>query len=92
MSVMGQKGDTKISWDPNVPEEVEAAKAAFRLFLRRGFAAFASKPAAAQKFDPQAGGYSFKRNVTAEATTEHEQVSELPETGDVMMIPPMKGG
>lgn len=66
MMVMDRSGDTKIVWDPNVPEEVEIARKAFNELTRpasqggKGYQAWsvnpedASKQALIRKFDPNA--------------------------------------
>lgn len=41
MAVMGQSGDTKLTWDPHEPAEVDAARAQFNTLVRdKKYAAF----------------------------------------------------
>jgi len=41
MEVMGREGDTKYMWDPNIADEVEAAKKQFDYFTKeKKYAAF----------------------------------------------------
>lgn len=40
MRVMGRKGDTKISWNPDNRTEVDEARKAFNAYKDKGFAAF----------------------------------------------------
>lgn len=45
LAVMGRAGDTKVIWDPNNADEVEAARAQWdKLVGERKFAAFAVGP------------------------------------------------
>ncbi len=60
MSVMGETGDTKISWDSDNPTEVEAARKTFEEYKKKGFAAFrltskGSKGSKTEEFDLYAG-------------------------------------
>ena len=43
MSVLGREGDTKVIWDANNPDEVDAARRTFDDLRRRGFTAFSVK-------------------------------------------------
>ena len=43
MSVIGQKGDTKIIFDSNNPVEVEHARKTFDELTKKGFSAFSVK-------------------------------------------------
>ncbi len=58
MSEINESGDTKVIWDRNNPDEVDAARATFdRLTKSRRFAAFNVKPGGdkggpMQTFDP----------------------------------------
>ena len=40
LMVMGRKGDTRVSWDPANPAEVEEAGKTFKTYRGKGFAAF----------------------------------------------------
>ena len=40
MRVMGRQGDTRVTWDSEQAQEVEAAEATFKSYLAKGFAAF----------------------------------------------------
>lgn len=63
MRVMGQRGDTKVEWDPENEEEVEAARKHFARLVEkggRGFRAFAVARAGQRgepidEFDPEVG-------------------------------------
>lgn len=60
MAVMGERGDTKISWDPRVPAEVEAARRQFEFLTKeKRYAAFkmtvsGERDAMIREFDPAA--------------------------------------
>lgn len=41
MSIMNDEGDTKVSWDPDNAESVEAATLAFNRYRSAGYQAFA---------------------------------------------------
>lgn len=64
--VMGREGDTKLMWDPNLPDEVEGAKRQFDYFTKeKKYAAFAcigdkgDKGEQIRTFDPKAGRIIF---------------------------------
>lgn len=40
MAVMDKTGDSKVTWDPNQPAEVEAARAQFDVLKKKGYSAF----------------------------------------------------
>jgi hypothetical protein len=40
MAVMGQQGDTKITWDKSKPTEVDAARVHFEILMSRKYKAF----------------------------------------------------
>jgi hypothetical protein len=57
MRVMGIDGDTKLIWESDNCEEVEAAKDTFNKLTKKGYKAFAVKKGGSQgemidKFDP----------------------------------------
>lgn len=43
ISVMGRSGDTKIVWNPENTDEVEAARKAFKQYRDKGFMAYRAK-------------------------------------------------
>lgn len=60
LAVMDHTGDTKTIWDPNVPAEVEAAKAQFDALKKKGYMAYRvsgdhGKGEMLKEFDPKAG-------------------------------------
>ncbi len=61
IEAMGPEGDTKNIWDPDNPDEVEAAKATYDRLVAKGYRAFAvtgkdgEKGDQIDKFDPSAG-------------------------------------
>lgn len=63
MSVMGKEGDTKFTWNAKDPTEVEAARATWDLYKKKGFAAFRMKRSTKgdqmDEFDPEAGRILF---------------------------------
>jgi len=59
MAVMDKTGDSKVTWDPNQPAEVEAARAQFDVLKKKGYSAFRmgaddQQGARMQDFDPAA--------------------------------------
>jgi hypothetical protein len=59
MNILDQTGHTKISWDPAVEHEVEAAEEHFDLLIARGYNAFRvegedRQGARLTRFDPKA--------------------------------------
>ena len=60
LSMLGQKGDTKVSWDPSNTGEVALAKKVFDEGKAKGFAAYKTKGGEWRKgeqiktFDPEA--------------------------------------
>ncbi len=61
LHVLDQTGDTRTMWDPNVDEEVKAAKAQFDSLKKKGYLAYRVDPDTGNKgqvmreFDPKAG-------------------------------------
>ena len=60
MSIMGKEGDTKVIWNPENEDEVEAAEAQFDALIAKGFSAFSvgkrgKKDERIEEFDPEAG-------------------------------------
>jgi len=60
LSILGTKGDTKVIWDPENEDEVEAAEEQFDTLIDKGFLAFEVKKAGRKgkqikEFDPDAG-------------------------------------
>lgn len=60
--VLDHTGDTRQQWDPNKPDEVEAARATFDKMRKKGYAAYkvdkdkpTEKGEVIRDFDPQAG-------------------------------------
>lgn len=59
MRVLGKEGDTKVTWDADNWEEVEAAEATFDRLTKKGYRAFSVKKSGDKgsivtKFDPEA--------------------------------------
>lgn len=78
MTVMDQSGDTKIVWDPNVPEEVEQARRTFNELTKRA----------------SEGGKGYQAfSVNPEDATKGEMIREFdPNAAKVILSPPMVGG
>lgn len=60
MAILGKEGDTKVIWDPENQDEVEAAKVQFDALKTKGFLSFSvkkdgEKGKSINKFDPDAG-------------------------------------
>lgn len=61
MHVLDRTGDTRTIWDPNVQDEVKAAKAQFDALKKKGYLAYrvnpddGSKGQVMREFDPKAG-------------------------------------
>lgn len=60
LCVMDATGDTKTVFDPNNPDEVEAARETFKALKKKGYLAYrveksGDKGEALTEFDPQAG-------------------------------------
>lgn len=61
MHVLDRTGDTRTIWDPNVKEEVKAAKDQFDALKKKGYLAYrvnpddGSKGQVMREFDPKAG-------------------------------------
>lgn len=61
LAIMNTTGDTKVIWDPNNDDEVDAARTQFETLIGKGFSAFLVKPGKGEKgeqireFDPKAG-------------------------------------
>lgn len=60
LRIMGSKGDTKVIWDPDNEDEVEAAEEQFDNLMAKDFLAFkvkkdGEKGSKIKKFDPDAG-------------------------------------
>jgi len=60
LSILNDKGDTKVIWDPSNEDEVMAASDQFDALVEKGFIAFAVKKNGQQGtqtkvFDPEAG-------------------------------------
>jgi hypothetical protein len=58
--VLDQTGDTRVMWDPEVTDEVDAAKATFDKMKAKGYLAYSVKKngeagEVIQKFDKKAG-------------------------------------
>lgn len=58
MSVLNATGDTKLIWDPNVPDEVENARETFNRLRKKGHIAYrvqgTDKGEVMTEFDPTA--------------------------------------
>lgn len=59
MHVLDHTGDTKIIWDPDKPEEVEAARETFNRLKKKNYLAYTvnrsgDKGTVVREFDPQA--------------------------------------
>lgn len=57
---LNETGDTKMTWDPNVRDEVDVAKDQFEKLKKKGYQAYSVKKGgeknqAIDKFDPDAG-------------------------------------
>lgn len=60
MAILDSTGDTRIMWDPNQKDEVDAAKKQFDDLIGKGYQAFAVKKRGGagekvREFDPSAG-------------------------------------
>lgn len=60
MNIMDQTGHTTTTWDPQKPDEVDAARAQFDTLTRKGYQAFRVEGAdnrgeRLREFDPKAG-------------------------------------
>ena len=60
LRILGTKGDTKVIWDSENEDEVEAAEEQFDSLIEKGFLAFkvkkdGKKGTQIKKFDPEAG-------------------------------------
>lgn len=60
MEIMDHTGDTKKTWDPNQPVEVEDARRSFEALRKEGYAAFSvnedgTAGVMLTEFDPEAG-------------------------------------
>jgi hypothetical protein len=60
MEIMDSSGDTKKTWDPDTPFEVEEARKSFDAHIAKGYVAFSvgdkgAKGQKIKKFDPDAG-------------------------------------
>jgi hypothetical protein len=61
MAIMGKEGDTKQIWDPEKPDEVDAARVLFDSLKAKGYSAFSVHGKDGEKgkemkfFDPAAG-------------------------------------
>lgn len=106
-AIMGKAGDTKHSWDPTNPEEVETARALFVDLTSKGYLAFrlvsftkdekkmVRKGEELENFDADAGRMRFVKPKNAEEVpaTEGEQIKEFDATApQVLLVPPMTGG
>jgi hypothetical protein len=61
LSIAGVDGDTRIMWDPRIPDEVKVAKEAFQKAQKKGMLAYAVDETTGEKtgtvireFDPEA--------------------------------------
>jgi hypothetical protein len=92
MAVMGETGDTKYTWDPKNPAEVEAAREHFDAMRKKGFMVFKltkvcqRKGKKADEFNPKAPGYMY---VAPEAVMAR---SFDPEASRYVAVPPVAGG
>ena len=70
MRIMGSKGDTKVIWDPEHEDEVEAAEAQFNSLQKKGFTAYevgrkgAKTNRKVEEFDPDLGKLIMVPKVT----------------------------
>lgn len=60
LSILSQEGDTKVIWDPENEDEIEAAEEQFDNLIGKGFLAFkvkkdGNKGSQIKKFDSDAG-------------------------------------
>jgi hypothetical protein len=60
MAILGKEGDTKVIWDPNNEDELEAAEDQFDSLIEKGFKAFkvdkeGNKTTSIKKFNPSLG-------------------------------------
>ena len=91
LAVMNQEGDTKYVWDPENPDEVQAAKEKFREMKKEGFLIFRIGKEA-KRFSPKSGGYFF---VSPEEASENEAVVgevEVQKGDRFLATPPVAGG
>lgn len=59
MATMGRQGDTKMTWDANNPDEVDAARKTFKELRAKGYLAYSvkkdgDKDVQITEFDPHA--------------------------------------
>lgn len=70
MAIMGKEGDTKQIWDPEKPDEVEAARVVFDQLRAKGYTAFSVHGKEGEKgkemkvFDPTAGRVILTPRIT----------------------------
>lgn len=77
MSIMGRTGDTKVTWDSEIPAEVEAAREAFKTYMDKGFMAYRVKGLIAEETRGRKG----------------EQILDFdPEDETIIFVPPIAGG
>jgi hypothetical protein len=65
IAIMGAAGDTKLYWNKKSWDEVEAAKATFDMYRKKGYTAYAMNAKGdmgepMDSFDPSAGGVAFQ--------------------------------
>jgi hypothetical protein len=90
---MGQEGDIKYTWDPNNPEEVEAARSHFNDLKAKGFLIFKmkrwSRNEQVEDFDPRQGRLMFQ----APEDTDGELAEDFdPNDRRYIATPQMQGG
>jgi hypothetical protein len=77
MSTLDKSGDTRVEWDPEVPAEVEAARAHFDTMTR----------------PPSRGGKGYLAYTPSDGDGRGEQIREFdPEAGEIVLVQAPVGG
>jgi predicted double-glycine peptidase len=100
MAVMGIEGDTKYIWDPDSPEEVEAAREHFNAMRAKGFMVFKLrawvKTKEVQTFNPRDKRYAYvpPKKTKAKASAPQAQLAMEfdPEADRYVAVLPVGGG
>jgi hypothetical protein len=98
MAVMGSTGDTKYTWDPKNPDEVELAREHFDRMREKGFLVFKIKGRICKRkgkevtsFNPRSKGYIYQAPIEAEEP-EGELATEFDESADRYVATPAVAG
>ena len=102
MAIMSSDGDTKYTWDPKNPDEVDAAREHFDLMRKKGFLVFKIKGCLRKRrgdevtwFNPRSKGYMYVAPEKPETATETEGVVATefdPEADRYVATPAVCGG